>query len=85
MEVNGALVVRNFLTGSPQFKMVLNEDLVIVDTSHKGMSVIKYESKTYWVFFVLHSSSYPMFALNFFTQNLVLTCISALLRQNSTI
>jgi len=47
MEVNGALVVRNFLTGSPQFKMVLNEDLVIVDTSHKGMSVIKYESKTY--------------------------------------
>lgn len=42
MEVNGAVVVRNFLTGSPQFKVVLNDDLAVVDPSHKGNIMLVY-------------------------------------------
>ncbi|XP_052766752.1 AP-4 complex subunit mu-1-like [Mya arenaria] len=35
-EVNGSVVVRNFLPAAPQFKMFLNEDLVIADQGQKG-------------------------------------------------
>ncbi|WAR20132.1 hypothetical protein MAR_001970, partial [Mya arenaria] len=37
-EVNGSVVVRNFLPAAPQFKMFLNEDLVIADQGQKAMT-----------------------------------------------
>ncbi|XP_052269338.1 AP-4 complex subunit mu-1-like isoform X2 [Dreissena polymorpha] len=36
MQVNGSIIVRNFLAESQQFKMVLNEDLVIAEPKAKG-------------------------------------------------
>jgi len=35
-EVNGSVVVRNFLVGSLQLKMVFNDDLAITDARSKG-------------------------------------------------
>ncbi|XP_053405542.1 AP-4 complex subunit mu-1-like isoform X2 [Mercenaria mercenaria] len=36
MEVNGSVNIKNFLVGSPQIKIVLNEDLVVSESKEKG-------------------------------------------------